>query len=48
VTGLALNNASMILKGAIPAAVLAILVEFLFEMIEKWFVPKHLQQKIGK
>ena len=48
VTGLALNNTLMILNGAIPAAILAILVEFLFEMIEKMFVPKHLQQKIGK
>jgi len=48
VTGLTLNNTAMILKGAIPAAVLAILVEFLFEMIEKWFLPKHLQQKIGE
>jgi osmoprotectant transport system permease protein len=48
VTGLSLNNTTMILKGAIPAAILAILVEFLFELIEKMFVPKHLQQKIGK
>jgi osmoprotectant transport system permease protein len=48
VTGLALNNTAMILKGAIPAAILAILVEFLFEVIEKMFVPKHLQQKIGE
>jgi osmoprotectant transport system permease protein len=48
VTGLALNNTTMILKGAIPAAILAILVEFLFEIIEKKYVPKHLQQKIGK
>jgi osmoprotectant transport system permease protein len=48
VTGLALNNTTMILKGAIPAAILAIVVEFLFEMIEKMFVPKHLQQKLGK
>jgi len=47
VTGLALNNTSMILKGAIPAAILAIFVEFIFEIIEKMFVPKHLQQKIG-
>jgi len=48
VTGLALNNTTMILKGAIPAAILAILVEFLFELIEKLYVPKHLHQKIGK
>ena len=47
VTGLSLNNTAMILKGAIPAAILAILVEFLFEVVEKMFVPKHLQQKIG-
>jgi osmoprotectant transport system permease protein len=48
VTGLSLNNTALILKGAIPAAILAMLVEFLFELIEKFFVPKHLQQKIGK
>ena len=48
VTGLSLNNTAMILKGAIPAAILAIIVEILFEVIEKFFVPKHLQQKIGK
>jgi osmoprotectant transport system permease protein len=48
VTGLALNNTGMILKGAIPAAILAILVEFIFEVLEKMFVPKHLQQKIGE
>jgi osmoprotectant transport system permease protein len=48
VTGLSLNNTTLILKGAIPAAILAIMVEILFEVIEKMFVPKHLQQKIGK
>lgn len=48
VTGLTLNDTAMILKGAIPAALLAICVEFFFELIENIFVPKHLQQKIGK
>lgn len=48
VTGLSLNNPTMILKGAIPAAILAIIVEILFEYLEKIFVPKHLQQKIGE
>jgi osmoprotectant transport system permease protein len=48
VTGLALNNTELILKGAIPAAILAIIVEFVFELIEKFYIPKHLQQKIGK
>ena len=48
VTGLALNDTSLILKGAIPAAILAILVEFMFELIEKLFIPKHLKEQTGK
>lgn len=48
VTGLALNDTSLILKGAIPAAILAILVEFMFELIEKLFIPKHLKEQRGK
>jgi osmoprotectant transport system permease protein len=48
VTGLTLNNTTMILKGAVPAALLAIIVEFVFELIEKIYIPKHLQQKLGK
>lgn len=35
VTGLALNDVGLILEGAVPAAVLAILVEVIFERIEK-------------
>ncbi len=42
VTGLALNNTSLILQGAIPAAMLAIVVEFVFEWVEKISIPKHL------
>lgn len=41
VTGLALNSTQLILQGAIPAAVLAIVVEFVFELIEKILIPKH-------
>jgi osmoprotectant transport system permease protein len=48
VTGLALNNTELILRGAIPAALLAILTEFVFELIERMYVPKHLQQKLEK
>jgi osmoprotectant transport system permease protein len=48
VTGLALNNTELILKGAIPAALLAIFTEFVFELIERLYVPKHLQQKLEK
>lgn len=46
VTGLALNNTSLILQGAIPAAVLAIVVEFGFELGEKILIPKHLQKSL--
>jgi osmoprotectant transport system permease protein len=42
VTGLALNNTAMILKGALPAAGLALLIELLFEWIERKVTPIHL------
>jgi osmoprotectant transport system permease protein len=42
VTGLALNDSSLILQGAIPAALLAIAVELLFEGLERWLIPPHL------
>jgi len=48
VTGLSLNDTGLILRGAIPAALLAILAEFLFEWLEKLVVPKHLLQKLSK
>lgn len=48
VTGLALNNTTLILMGAIPAALLAIVIELLFEGIEYLLVPNHLRQKIVK
>lgn len=47
VTGLALNDTSLILKGAIPAALLAIITEFLFELLEKLLIPEHLKQKLS-
>ena len=37
VTGLALNDTNLVLQGAIPAAVLAILVDFIFSLIDKTF-----------
>lgn len=46
VTGLALNNTNMILMGAIPAAMLAIGTEIVFEGLELILIPKHLRQKI--
>ena len=42
VTGLALNDTGLILQGAIPAALLALCAEFLFEGLERWLVPRHL------
>ena len=45
VTGLALNSTELILRGAIPAAMLALTLEFGFSFLEKWWVPKHLQSK---
>ena len=42
VTGLALNDTGLILQGAIPAALLALCAELLFEGVERWLVPRHL------
>jgi osmoprotectant transport system permease protein len=44
VTGLALNDTSLILEGAIPAALLAIMTEWAFEGLERLLIPKHLLQ----
>ena len=43
VTGLALNDVSFILQGAVPAAILAILTELAFEAVERTLVPGHLR-----
>ncbi len=42
VTGLALNDTSLIMQGAIPAACLAIVVELLFELLERLLVKPHM------
>lgn len=44
VTGLALNNTGMILTGAIPAAILALVIELVFEAIERRTTPLHLRR----
>jgi osmoprotectant transport system permease protein len=44
VTGLALNDTSLILQGAIPAALLAIATELIFEGVERALLPRHLLQ----
>ena len=43
VTGLALNDVGLILQGAIPAALLAIVTELAFEGLERVLLPGHLR-----
>lgn len=45
VTGLALNNTQMILKGALPAAGLALVIEIIFELIERRYLPAQLKKR---
>lgn len=42
VTGLALNDTGLILEGAVPAAMLAVAAELMFEALERVLVPGHL------
>ncbi len=44
-TGIRLDDTSLILQGAIPAAGLALLVQGIFELVERIMVPKGLQLK---
>jgi osmoprotectant transport system permease protein len=39
--GLAVNDNQMLLAGAVPAALLALLIQGAFELIERWTDPKH-------
>jgi osmoprotectant transport system permease protein len=42
-TGIRLDNISLILQGAVPAAILALLVQGFFDLIERLFVPRGLK-----
>ncbi len=42
-TGIRLDDVGLILQGAVPAAVLAILVQGLFELLERFVVPRGLR-----
>lgn len=44
-TGIRLDDIGLILEGAIPAAVLALLVQGLFDLMERFFVPGGLRLK---
>jgi osmoprotectant transport system permease protein len=43
VTGLALNDLNMILQGAVPAAVMALVVHGVFELLDRALIPKGLR-----
>jgi osmoprotectant transport system permease protein len=45
ISGLNLNDSGTILEGAIPAALLALLVQFFFDGLDRVFVPKGLRLK---
>lgn len=42
-TGIRLDSIPLILEGAIPAATLALLVQGLFELVERWLTPRGLR-----
>jgi len=44
-TGIRLDNISLILQGAVPSAILALIAQGCFEALEKFFVPKGLRLK---
>ena len=46
-TGIRRADMGTILEGAIPAALLAIAVQVLFEFVERWYVPRGLRIQSG-
>lgn len=42
-TGIRLDDIALILNGAVPAALLALSVQGLFELIERWLTPRGLR-----
>jgi osmoprotectant transport system permease protein len=47
-TGIRLADIGLCLRGAIPAALMALLVQFVFEVAERLVVPKGLRIAAGK
>jgi osmoprotectant transport system permease protein len=48
VRGLALDDTALILAGAIPAGVLALLIHAGFELLDRWIVPRGLRQSLAQ
>jgi osmoprotectant transport system permease protein len=46
-TGIQLRQPELILQGAIPAALLALLVQWGFDRLDRWIVPRGLMLKSG-
>ncbi|HEX9879406.1 MAG TPA: amino acid ABC transporter permease, partial [Candidatus Binatia bacterium] len=46
-TGIRLDDVGLILEGAVPAAVLALAVQWLFEWAERLVVPRGLKTSTG-
>ena len=44
-TGIRLDDIGLILEGAVPAALLALLVQGLFELVERWLTPRGLRME---
>lgn len=45
-TGIRLDDIGLILQGAVPAALLALLTQFFFDRLERWIIPTGLQYDI--
>jgi osmoprotectant transport system permease protein len=45
VAGLAVNDHAMLLAGAIPAAALAMILQWMFDGLDRWLVPAGLREK---
>jgi osmoprotectant transport system permease protein len=43
--GIALRDTPRILEGAVPAALLALLVQWGFSRVDRWVVPRGLQEQ---
>lgn len=42
-TGIRLDDTSLILQGAVPAALLALLVQYTFDLLDRFFIPRGLR-----
>jgi osmoprotectant transport system permease protein len=47
VRGLALDDLSLILSGAVPAALMALVIHGLFELVDRVVIPKGLRKNLS-